>query len=128
MVSIATPETILRWHRKLAAMKYDGSAKRGPGRPRVKDEIPNLTVRMVQENPGWGDTATRGANGAITPNIPYCAGCVIPCCDLINTSNIVTLDFVSTECGKPVFMWIHVPAQTFIVSFPNVTSASPARK
>ncbi len=52
VAAIVTPDTILRWHRNLIAKKYDGSAKRGPGRPRVKDEIPKLTVRMAQENPG----------------------------------------------------------------------------
>ncbi len=61
VASIVTPETILAWHRKLIAKKYDGSAKRGPGRPRVKDEIAKLTVRMAQENPGWGYTTIRGA-------------------------------------------------------------------
>ena len=30
VASIVTPDTILRWHRKLVAMKYDGSARRGP--------------------------------------------------------------------------------------------------
>jgi transposase InsO family protein len=59
--SIVTPETILAWHRKLIAKKYDGSARRGPGRPRVKDEIAKLTVRMAQEVPGWGYTTIRGA-------------------------------------------------------------------
>ena len=32
---IATPDTLLRWFRQLVARKYDGSAKRGPGRPRL---------------------------------------------------------------------------------------------
>ncbi len=32
VASIVTPNTILAWHRKLIARKYDGSAKRGPGR------------------------------------------------------------------------------------------------
>ena len=32
---IVTPETILRWYRSLIAQKYDGSAKRSPGRPRT---------------------------------------------------------------------------------------------
>ncbi len=41
-------------------MKYGGSERRGPGRPRVPDEIPNLTVRMAQENPSWGYTTIRG--------------------------------------------------------------------
>lgn len=61
VASIVTPNTILAWHRKLIAKKYDGSAKRGPGRPRVKDGIAKLTVRMAQENPGWGYTTIRGA-------------------------------------------------------------------
>jgi hypothetical protein len=33
VASIVTPGTILRWYRELVARKYDGSAKRGPGRP-----------------------------------------------------------------------------------------------
>lgn len=33
MCCLVTPDTILRWHRRLIAMKYDGSANRGPGRP-----------------------------------------------------------------------------------------------
>jgi putative transposase len=61
VASIVTPDTILRWHRKLIAMKYDGSAKRGPGRPRVAEEVSELTVRMARENPGWGYTTIRGA-------------------------------------------------------------------
>lgn len=49
---IVTPETILRWHRKLIAIKYGGSANRRPGHPRVMEEISRLTVRMAIENPG----------------------------------------------------------------------------
>ncbi|MCZ6652454.1 MAG: hypothetical protein O7D91_05435, partial [Planctomycetota bacterium] len=44
---VVTPDTVLRWHRKLMAKKYDGSADRGPGRPRVPDRIPGLVVRMA---------------------------------------------------------------------------------
>ena len=33
--SIVTPDTIIRWHRKLIANKYDGSKARKLGRPRV---------------------------------------------------------------------------------------------
>jgi putative transposase len=33
ITTIVTPETLLAWHRKLIAKKYDGSAQRGPGRP-----------------------------------------------------------------------------------------------
>ena len=39
MATIVTPETLLAWHRKWIAQNYDGSVKRGPGRPRTADEI-----------------------------------------------------------------------------------------
>ncbi len=60
VASIVTPDTVLRWHRKLVAMKYDGRTRRGPGRPRVAEEIPELTVRMARENPGWGCVSSEG--------------------------------------------------------------------
>src|SRR6059058_3292694 len=33
VATIVTPETLLAWHRKLIAMKYDGTAFRTSGRP-----------------------------------------------------------------------------------------------
>ena len=36
MATVVTPETLLAWHRKLIAQKYDGSAQRGPGRPPLR--------------------------------------------------------------------------------------------
>jgi hypothetical protein len=36
VATIVTPETLLVWHRKLIAQKYDGSKHRGPGRPRTR--------------------------------------------------------------------------------------------
>jgi len=56
---IVTPDTILRWYRRLVAKKYDGSTKRGVGRPRVAVDIAEMVVRMAQENPGWGYTRIR---------------------------------------------------------------------
>jgi hypothetical protein len=46
IATIVTPETLLRRHRKLIAEKYDGSAKRAPGRPRTVSGIVALAVRM----------------------------------------------------------------------------------
>src|SRR5262245_51757333 len=46
VATIVTPETLLAWHRKLIAKKYDGSAFRTPGRPLTSTEISNLAVRM----------------------------------------------------------------------------------
>src|SRR5947208_1200367 len=44
VATLVTPETLLAWYRKLIAQKYDGSEKRGPGRPRAADEIEALIV------------------------------------------------------------------------------------
>ena len=44
--SIVMPDTILRWHRRLIALKYDGSDKRRPGRPDVMQRIRELTVQV----------------------------------------------------------------------------------
>src|SRR5438094_6182986 len=54
VATIVTPETLLAWHRKLIAMRYDGSARRRPGRPPTSKEITALVLRMAEENRGWG--------------------------------------------------------------------------
>ncbi len=54
MVTLVTPETILRWHRELIAKKYDGSAARRPGRPAINDDVRELVVRMSLQNEGCG--------------------------------------------------------------------------
>ena len=61
VATIVTPETLLRWHQRLIAQKYDGSAKRGPGRPRTAVEIEQLAVQMVKENRDWGYRRIQGA-------------------------------------------------------------------
>ena len=43
IATIVTPETLLAWHRRLIANKYDGSAQRKPGRPRTSAEIEALS-------------------------------------------------------------------------------------
>lgn len=58
---IVTPDTLLRWYRKLVAAKYDGSRRRGPGRPPTAAKLARLVVKMARENPGWGYTRIRGA-------------------------------------------------------------------
>ena len=60
IAGIVTPDTILRWYRRLVAKKYAGSTKRDPGRPSTKPDIAALVVRMANENPTWGYTRIRG--------------------------------------------------------------------
>jgi hypothetical protein len=67
---IVTPDTLLRWYRELVAQKYDGSARRGPGRPRIAGEIQKLIVEMASDNPRWGYTRIQGA----LANLGYTVG------------------------------------------------------
>lgn len=61
LAGIVTPDTILRWYRKLVAQKFDSSKNRqSPGRPRVKEEIENLVVQIAQENPSYGYDRIQG--------------------------------------------------------------------
>ena len=59
--TLVTAETLLRWYRALIARKYDGSAKRGLGRPKVKASIQDLVVQMATENISWGYGRIQGA-------------------------------------------------------------------
>src|ERR1700710_58785 len=55
VATVAQPDTILGWYRKLVARKFDGSkARQGPGRPRIKRKVEELIVRMASENRDWG--------------------------------------------------------------------------
>jgi putative transposase len=70
VATIAQPDTILGWYRKLVACKFDGSrARRGSGRPRIKREVEQLIIReaeqliirMASENRDWGYDRIAGA-------------------------------------------------------------------
>jgi hypothetical protein len=62
VATMAGPDTILAWYRKLVARKFDGSkARRGPGRPRITREVEQLIVRMAKENRDWGYDRIAGA-------------------------------------------------------------------
>src|SRR3989441_5803698 len=62
VASIVKPDTILAWHRKLVAQKFDGSQQRqAPGRPKIDRELEALIVRMAQDNRSWGYDRIVGA-------------------------------------------------------------------
>ena len=60
VATIVTPDTILRWHKRLSAAKWTYKTKR-VGRPGLMKEIRTLIVRFAQENCGWGYCRIEGA-------------------------------------------------------------------
>ena len=61
VTTIVTPATLLAWHRRLIARKYEGRQQRGPGRPRTREEIQRRGVRRATENRDWGYRRIQGA-------------------------------------------------------------------
>jgi putative transposase len=62
VASVALPDTILTWYRRLIADKFDGSKRRSyPGRPPLTAAVEALIVRMARENSGWGYDRIAGA-------------------------------------------------------------------
>jgi len=58
---LATPETLLCWHRELSGRKWRRwRSTRGPGRPPINDELVELIVRLAQENRCWGCVRIQG--------------------------------------------------------------------
>jgi putative transposase len=54
------PATLLAWHRRLAAKKYDTTKRRMPGRPPASPGVAGLVVRLAKENPLWGHRRIQG--------------------------------------------------------------------
>ena len=50
---IVKPDTVVRWHRRGFRLYWQSISKRGPGRPRISDEVRALIRRFALEN-GWG--------------------------------------------------------------------------
>jgi transposase InsO family protein len=62
VAQIVRPETILGWHRKLVAKKFDGSKERGPVKSAPKAEaIEELVLKLAGQNRSWGYRRLAGA-------------------------------------------------------------------
>src|SRR5438477_2734969 len=55
-----TPATLLAWHRRLLARRWDYTSRRRPGRPSTAAAIRKLVIRIATENPTWGHRRVQG--------------------------------------------------------------------
>ena len=58
MRRLVTPETLLRWHRRLVRWRW--TYPRRGGRPPVDARLTLLTGQMARDNPGWGCKRIQG--------------------------------------------------------------------
>jgi len=62
IATVATPDTILAWHRQFVAQKVVTSvAPKSVGRPRIDTEVEEYVLRMARENRSWGYDRIVGA-------------------------------------------------------------------
>jgi hypothetical protein len=63
---IITPATLVRWHRRMVTRKW--TQPKAPGRPPLADELADLIVKLVPDNPCWASPGSRPRPGP--PNWP----------------------------------------------------------
>ncbi len=61
-----TPGTLLGWHRRFIAWKWDNTARRRTGRPPTRAAIKTLVLRLAEENPRWRHRRIQGESARLS--------------------------------------------------------------
>jgi len=81
VITIVEPETLLKWHRRLVARKWDFSARRGPGvgRPKADARVEQLVVQRQKKTRAgamivsWAHWPTWATGFPTKPSAIFCA-------------------------------------------------------
>jgi transposase InsO family protein len=60
LATIVTPDTLMRWHKRLIAAKWTYPAKTRVGRPGIMKTLRELILRLATENASWGLSRIQG--------------------------------------------------------------------
>jgi hypothetical protein len=73
---LVTPETLLRWHRRIVARRWTYPHRR-PRRPGIDQELRQLILRLARENSHWATSGspTICASSASRSRRPWCGTC-----------------------------------------------------
>src|SRR5690348_16020250 len=79
-VYAVTPATLLSWHRRLVARKWDYTSRRRPGRPSTAATIRKLVIRIATDNPSWGigGCKANSSSSATRSQHPRCGRSCLP--------------------------------------------------
>ena len=66
-----SPDTLLRWHRRLVAWRRTYPRQAAPGRPSTPAPVWRLVVTMARQNPGWGHRRIQGELARLGHKIAY---------------------------------------------------------
>ena len=80
IATLVTPDTLLRWYKRLIARKFDGSTQRTTlGTPRVAEEVEQLVVQWPKRTRPGVIAASRVLSriwGITSTNLPCATSCV----------------------------------------------------
>jgi putative transposase len=66
-----SPDTLLRWHRRLVAWRWRYPRPAALGRPSTPVSVTRLVVAMARQNPGWGHRRIQGELARLGHKIAY---------------------------------------------------------